>query len=130
MKKLLIAVMALMLSVGATAQFHHGGYYGHGYGYGYAPRVGLSVGLGYPYYPYYYPYGYPYYGYPYYYHSSKLDLKIDEINNKYDYKKSLVKHDKALSHKQKRAEKKELQYEREQAINQAKQDYYNNLDKK
>src|ERR1700741_5440147 len=109
MKKILIAVTALALSMSAMAQFHHG-YYGRGYGYGYGPRVGLSVGVGYPYYPYYYPYGYPYYGSSYYY-PSKLDLKIDEINNKYDYKKSLVKHDKGLSHQQKKAEKKELKYE-------------------
>ena len=129
MKKILIGVIALMLSIGAMAQFHHG-YYGRGYGYGY-PRVGLSVGVGYPYYsyyPYYYPYGYPSYGY--YYQPTQLDLKIEEINNKYDYKKSLVKHDKGLSHQQKKAEKKELKYEREQAIDQAKQDYYNNLGKK
>ena len=129
MKKILIGVVVLMLSMGASAQFHHG-YYGRGYGYAY-PRVGLSVGVGYPYYsydPYYYPYGYPYYGY--YYRPTQLDLKIEEINNKYDYKKSLVKHDKGLSHQQKKAEKKQLEYEREQAINQAKQDYYNNPGKK
>ena len=126
MKQILIALVALTLSTGAMAQFHHG-YYGGGHGF-YGPRVGLSVGVGYPYgYPYYgYPYGYPYYG-GYYYRPSKLDLTIDDINNKYDYKISLVRHDKALSHKQKKAEKKQLKYERSQAIIEAKQSYYNNL---
>jgi hypothetical protein len=127
MKKLLIALVALTLSTGAMAQFHHS-YYGGGHGF-YGPRVGFSVGAGYPYYPYGY-YGAPYYGYPYYYgnnggYESKLDLKIDEIKSKYRYKISLVKHDKALTHAQKKTEKKELKYEREQAIIGAKQDYYN-----
>jgi hypothetical protein len=140
MKKLLIIWVALVLSTGAIAQ-RHGGFGGHygGYGYGggfYGPRVGLSLGLGYPYYPYgpygyYYPYGAPYYGGNSGGYENKLTLKIEEINNKYDYKKSLVKQDKALSHHQKRMEKKALKYEREQAISQAKEDYYNNkFDKK
>jgi hypothetical protein len=128
MKKLLIAMVALVLSTGAMAQFRHGYYGGHGF---YRSNVGVSVGFGYPYYgyygyPYYYPYGPTYYssGYP-----SKLELKVEDINNQCDYKISLVKNDKGLSHKEKRAEKRQLRYQRDQAIIQAKRDYYNSLAK-
>ena len=60
MKASLLAVLALVLSQSAFAQYHHG-YGGHGY---YGPRVGFYFGAPFPVYPppaYYYP---PEYYYP------------------------------------------------------------------
>ncbi|MBS1228612.1 MAG: hypothetical protein H6R17_1889 [Proteobacteria bacterium] len=59
MKAFLLAILALLLSQSAFAQYHgHGGYYGHGgHGY-YGPRVGFYFGAPYPWVPpptYYYP---------------------------------------------------------------------------
>ena len=127
MKKLFVGVFALIISTGAMAQFH--GYYHGGF---YRPHVGVAVGVGFPVgYPYYGPYygpG-PYYNNSTYYdtYPDKLDLKIKSIKNKYYYRRDLVKHDKQLSHKEKKREKKQLKYERDQAIIQAKQDFYTSV---
>ena len=125
MKKLFVVLFTLIVSSGAMAQYHGGGHWGYGGGV----RVGIVGGYGYyPYYynPYYYPYPPPYYyGNGYYGYSNKLDIKISQIKDKYEYKISLVRNDKSLPHKQRRAEIKQLKYERKQAIAQAKADYYN-----
>ncbi len=100
-----------------------------------APSVGFRVGVGYPYYgygyrfgsPYYY--GAPYYGYRNYYGSyrnnSKLNLQIESI--KLDYKKQIkdVRHDKSITHTERRAQIRDLKNEREQAIISAQQAFIN-----
>lgn len=125
MKTLLIILSSVMLSLGASAQ-HKGGYY-----HVYHPRVivtpsvGFGFGYGYPYfgYPYYgYPYGYP--G-PYVYRTTpyKLSLQIQSI--KIDYKNQIrdARHNKSLSHSQRRREIRTLKSERDQAIITAEQNF-------
>ncbi|MGH2648000.1 MAG: hypothetical protein ACRDE8_10550 [Ginsengibacter sp.] len=125
MKTILIILSSVMLSLGVSAQ-RKGGYY-HVYRPRVivAPRVGFGLGYGYPYfgYPYYgYPYGYPN---PYGYRTSpyKLSLQIQSI--KIDYKNQIrdARHNKSLSHSQKRQEIRTLKSERDQAIISAEQNF-------
>jgi len=129
MKKLMVIVVALGLALGASAQRFGHGYIGRGHVYVAPPRV--SVGIGYsPFYaPFgYYPYGYPYgYGGMYYsrpYHPSKLDIQIEDIKNDYSDKIWSAKHDESLSRKERRNVVHQLKSERDQAINDAKRNYY------
>ena len=127
MKKLMVIVVALGLAMGASAQrFGHG--YGGGHGYIAPPRV--SVGIGYGYSPFYYsPFGYsPYYGYnnvyarPY--RPSKLELQIEDIKNDYADKIWSAKQDNSLSRKERRKVVHQLRAERDQAVIDAKRNYY------
>jgi hypothetical protein len=118
MKKLLIILLSLTITVSASAQFHHahvvvvgGGYYGS-----YYPYYGAYYGFGYP-----YPY-YPYYGYGY--RPTRLDLKIEDIQNDYKEKIWAAKHDEGLPHKERRAEVRRLKKERDDAILNARKNYY------
>ena len=137
MKTLLIVFTLSSLSLGASAQ-KNGGHYGGSYHHIYraprvivAPSVGFGWGYGYPYlgYPYF---GYPYYGYPYpygnpYYGSRrepyKLSLQIQSI--KTDYKKQIkdVRHNKSISHAEKKKEVQNLKAERDQEIINAQINY-------
>jgi hypothetical protein len=121
MKKLLIILLVVFVAFSASAQFRgHGGYY-------YGPRVVIAGGYApysyYPFYAYPYPYGY----YPHYragYRPSKLELQIDKIEYDYKEKKWLVKHDKSLQHKERRRQIRQLKHDRDQAIADAKLNYY------
>jgi hypothetical protein len=139
-KRLFILLFSLGLAFGASAQrfgghggvaFGHGGYYGGGY----YPRtyVGVGVGFGYPfgYYPYggYGPWGYPYAYPPYYYGygamPTQLELQIKDIKNDFDQQIKDVRHDKALSHSEKRQKIDQLKADRDNAVVQARHDYFN-----
>ena len=134
MKKLLVVLFSFGLALGASAQ--RVGHFGHvGGGYVYQPHVVVGVGLGYgfgPYYPYYgfyspWGFGYPP---PYYYGNgampSRLAVQIDGI--KMDYKDQIkgIRQDKSLSHKERRARIKQLKRDRDQAVVQARKDFYYN----
>lgn len=123
MKTLLIMLLAVTISVGASAQ--HRVYYPS-----YHPRVYISpysygLGFGYPYlgYPYF---GYPSYGYPYYGNRPmpyKLSLQIQSI--KVDYKNKIreARKDKSIGHKQRRQEIRSLKAERDQDIINAQRNF-------
>jgi hypothetical protein len=126
MKKLFIIALSLGLATGVSAQryFHGGG------GYHYAgPRVSIGIGGYAPFYPYYgfspfyaypRPYGYGAGGY----RPSKLALKIEDIKNDYADKIWSAKHDTSLSRKERRKMVHQLKHERDQAITDAKRNYY------
>ena len=122
MKKLLIILVITVTALSASAQrFHPGGRGGH---YVSRPHVVVRAGVYAPFNPYY---GYPFYPYPSYYgyeRPTKLDLKIEDIKNDYQDKIWSVKHNESLSRKEKRRTVHQLRYERDQAIIQAKKDYY------
>ncbi|MDE3250333.1 MAG: hypothetical protein KGO82_16850 [Bacteroidota bacterium] len=124
MKRILIAIVALGLSFGASAQR-----FGHGFGgrvYVAPPRV--SVGIGYS--PFFYsPFGFYPYGYNslYYnraYRPTKLDLTIEDIKNDYSQKIWAAKHDDTVPRKERRKIVHQLRAERDQAIIDAKRNYY------
>lgn len=128
MKKFLIVLLATGLALGASAQrvSHGGGRYYHGGHYG-RSRVIISTGVYAP----FYPYGYGYWGYPYYPYSygyierpTRLELKIEDIRNDYQDKIWSARHDNSLSRKERRAAVHRLKHERDQAIIDAKRDYY------
>ena len=148
MKTVLAVMVSLSLCVGASAQRRSGGFshsyggfshtyiaprvvvapsVGFGYGYGY-PAVGLGLGYGYPF------FGYPYLGYPYPAYgyrggygynnaSAQLSYKIQSI--KLDYKAQIkeTRHNKSLSHSERRAQISNLKNEREQAIIAAQENF-------
>src|SRR5579871_4228134 len=131
MKKILILLLSLGVAYGASAQrghtvIVHGGYGYHG---GWYPRtyVGVGFGFGYPW--GYYPYGYGPYP-PYYYGygaiPNQLELQVRDIRNDYAGQIKEVKHDKALTHKERRAKIDQLKADREAAIVQARHDYFYN----
>ena len=124
MKKLLIILLATGLALSVSAQkFQHGGQSYHG-----RSRVVISSGVysPYPYYGSYY--GYPFYPYPYnYYYAgrpTKLELKIEDIKNDYREKIWSARHDKSLPRKERVKNVHRLKHDRDQAINQAKRNYY------
>ena len=99
MKKVLIILFALAVSIGASAQKRYtnrGGY----------TRSHVIVTYGRPYYyPHYYWYYDPfYYPYGYYPRESRLDIKIDGIRSEYQDKIWSARHDKRFS----KAKRKEL----------------------
>ncbi|MDP4263814.1 MAG: hypothetical protein Q8941_14900 [Bacteroidota bacterium] len=121
MKKLLIILAVSGLAISASAQrFSHGGgrYYGRS-------RVVISTGIYAPYYPYGY-YGYPFYAYPYGYmeRPTRLELKIEDIRNDYQDKIWSARHDKSLSRKERKETVHRLKQERDQAIIDARRNYY------
>jgi hypothetical protein len=126
-KRLFILLFSLGLAVGASAQrFGHGGYYGGGY----YPRtyVGVGFGFGYPfglYGPWGYPYAYPPYYYGYGAMPTQLELQIKDIKNDFDQQIKDVRHDKALSHSEKRQKIDQLKADRDNAVVQARHDYFN-----
>jgi len=134
MKKLLIVLFSLGMAVGASAQRVHvgGGFHGGGYHY-VRPRVVISSGFYSPFYsPYYSPYfgfGYPYWGFPpayngYNHRPTQLDIQIQDIKNDYTDRNWSARQDKNLSGHARRQKVRELKHERDQAVNQAKVDYY------
>jgi hypothetical protein len=125
MKKLLVVIMSFGLAMTASAQHHFRG--GGGFRYS-GPRVSIGIGAYAPFYPAY-GYGYsPFYTYPrsygYAYRPSKLTLKIEDIKNDYADKIWSAKNDTSLSRKERRKLVHQLKYERDQAIIEAKRNYY------
>ncbi|MBE7174221.1 MAG: hypothetical protein INR73_26840 [Williamsia sp.] len=133
MKKLLIVLFSLSVGLGASAQFK-----GHIAGGGarivrpqviiggYVPYVPFNPYMGYG-----YGFGYglnPYYGFPPYSNRasrpSKLDLQVEDIRHDYKDRIWSVKHDKSLSRQERKDKVKELKHEREDAISDAKRNYY------
>ncbi len=129
MKKLMVIIVALGLAMGASAQrFGHGGFGGGRRVYVAPPRVSVGLGFGYsPFYsPYYSPFGYSPYGYTnvYGHRPTKLDLKIEDIKNDYEDKIWSAKHDESLTRKERRKVVHQLRVERDQAVTDAKRNYY------
>ena len=126
MKTILIILISITLGLGASAQ-RKGGYY-----HVYRPRVivspsiGFGFGYGYPY------FGYPHYGYPnpYGYRGTPYKLSLEIQSIELDYKNQIrdARHNKSLSHSQRRQEIRSLKTERDQAILTAQQNFrYGNM---
>lgn len=139
-RNLLILLFSFGLAYGASAQrgvVHGGvamgghGYY-HGGGWGYHPRTYVGFGLGYPWWGWGYGWYGPWYGgYPGYYYGygvmpNQLELQVRDIRNDYQQQIKDVRHDKALTHKERRAKIDQLKTERDDAIVQARHDYFYN----
>lgn len=120
MKKLLIIVAAIGLAYSASAvPIPHGGRFYHS-----RPHVVVSAGIYSPFYPYY---GYPFYPYPafgYAERPTRLDLKIEDIQNDYKDKIWSARHDKSLSRHERKSTVEQLKHERDQAIIDTKRNYY------
>jgi hypothetical protein len=120
MKKLIVIMVALVLTLGASAQKRGGGVYVR-------PRTYVVVGggFGYPYYsPFYNPWYYPgYYGQGYR-RPTKLDMQIADIKSDYSDRIWSAKHDTSLSHRERRHEVHRLKIERDKAILDAKRNYH------
>ncbi|MDP4151589.1 MAG: hypothetical protein Q8927_04955 [Bacteroidota bacterium] len=136
MKKLLVILFSVGLALGASAQRGHGAVHGGG-GYVYHPRVVVGVGLGYgygfgygPYSPWgwYGPWGYPYP--PYYYGQgavpTRLALQISDIKNDYKAQIKSTRHDKTIPRSERRQKIRQLKHDRDQAIINARKDFYYN----
>ncbi|HVW99740.1 MAG TPA: hypothetical protein VHA52_04745 [Candidatus Babeliaceae bacterium] len=127
MKTLLITFALTILSLGTFAQ-RKGGYFHHApvTRVVVTPAIGLGFGFGYPYFGYpYYPYGYPYY-YGYGHAPYRLSSQIQAIKVDYRNRIKEARHDKSISHAQRRQEIRNLKAERAQAVADAERDFYNN----
>ncbi|PWT75105.1 MAG: hypothetical protein C5B59_09650 [Bacteroidetes bacterium] len=137
MKRLFIILLSLGLVSAASAQRSHlsmGG--GGGYHYYVRPHVSVVYGGYAPFYPYYgfgygySPFGYAPFGYypyvPYgcYNRPSKLTMEIEGIKSDYRDKISSARHDKGLTHDQRKEKVHELKLERDQLIADTKSNYY------
>lgn len=143
-KRLLIILLTLGIASGAYAQRFHGGEIGgggHFYGGGYRTGVivggygpswgwgwgypGLYLGYGYPFmfgYPGY-PYGYSPYGYG---GTSRLQMQLSDIKQDYADRIESVRSDMSLTGKERRQKVRALRHERDNAINDAKRNYWKN----
>lgn len=143
MKTLLVTLLSLGLAVGASAQrgghaiVHGGGGFYHApvYHYHYYPRsyVGVGFGYGYPWgYGLYGPWGpYGYAPYPPYYYGygampPELAGEIQGIKDDYGQQIKDVRHDKALTHHEKRAKIDQLKQDRDASVIKARHDFYFN----
>lgn len=124
MKKLIVILVITFLATGAFAQK---GFRGGGVRI-IAPRPVIALGA---YSPFYYGYN-PFWGYPngygfnngYYHRPTKLDLQIADIKNDYQQKISAAKGDKSITKSERKQVVRDLKHDREQAIIEAKRDYY------
>lgn len=130
MKKILIILFSLGVGFGASAQYH-GRIAGGGAHYvrpqviigggGYLP-LSPYLGYGFGYNPLF---GSPYsQGYRYNNRPSKLDLQVEDIKNDYKDRIWSAKHDDSLSRKERRNKVHELKHERDNAVTDAKRNYY------
>ncbi|WP_143708878.1 hypothetical protein [[Flexibacter] sp. ATCC 35208] len=125
MKKIIIALTMTVMATGAFAMGPgHGGGGFHGGG-----RTTVIVGGGFGYYsPFYSPFGWGFgYGYPYYaapYRPTKLDMQVMDIKNDYADRIASVKMDRDLSGRERRQEVRQLKRERDNAVYDAKRNYY------
>jgi hypothetical protein len=90
-------------------------------------HVVITTGVYAPYYPYgyvgpFYPYPYPFGYYPV--RETKLERKIEDIQNDYKDRIWSARHDNTLSRKERKATVHELKHERDLAIADAKKNYY------
>ncbi|MBS1621753.1 MAG: hypothetical protein JST10_00325 [Bacteroidetes bacterium] len=125
MKRLLIILVSMAVSIGASSQHGKTSYIKY-------PRPRSHVVIVRPvYYPPYY-YGYytplyypfrPVYRYP---GETRLEIKIDSIRNDYRDKIWSARHDKSLSRSQRKETIHQLKHDRDLAINQAEAGYYKN----
>lgn len=119
MKKMIVIMAALVLTLCVSAQKRGGVYF--------RPRTHVIISGGYsPYFysPYYNPWYGQQYGYPMYHRPSKLDLQIADIKSDYSDRIWSVKHDKSMSGKERRQEVRRLRHERDKAITDAKINYH------
>jgi len=127
MKKLFVIVLSMMVVIAALAQTKSGGHYWAGGRY-YRPHTRVIVGVGagyYPYYPYYSPfYSYGYWGGPRFYRSTRLELKIEDIQADYKDRIYSARHDKAISKSERKATIRQLRSDRDLAIRDAERNYY------
>lgn len=119
MKTILVFCFAFVITTSAAAQK----YYGHPY---YHPRAHtyVGIGLGFPYYsypPFYYPY---YYGSPFYTRPTKLEREIADIKSDYQDKIWSARHDKSLTHSERKSEVHRLKAERDTALRDAEYNYH------
>src|SRR3954454_1337485 len=138
MKKLLIVLLSVGFTLGAAAQPKIGGGFSggagivRGGGHYVRPRVTVVAPYTYisPYYGLGYGFGYsrfydPFYRYPRFQSQpSQLDLQIEDIKNDFQYQISSVKHDKSLAKDVRKQKVRDLKHEREDAIIEAKKNYY------
>jgi hypothetical protein len=137
MKKLLVILFSAGLALGASAQRTHFAGGGH-VGVVYQPRIvvgtGFGLGFGYGFGPYwgypgfYGPWGYPYP--PYYYGQgsmpTRLAVQVNDIKSDYQAQIKSTRHDKTIPRKERRERIKQLKIDRDQAVIQARKDYFNN----
>jgi hypothetical protein len=157
MKKLLVVMFSLSLTLSLTAQPKIGGgfrggnvregirgggvYMNKGTRY-IRPQVTVIAPYAsmYPYYGYglgprlgvgYSPFYDPFYNsrmQPYQSRPTQLDLQIEDIENEYDYKISSAKDDKSLSKDERKQKIRDLKHERDQEVIDAKKSYYSAKD--
>ena len=125
MKRILLVLFSFGIIISASAQrgYGHGGW---SYGHRSYPRV--SIGIGYSPFAPYYGYGYSPYGYPPIYRtgsSPRLAMQLDNI--RMDYKERIwqARHDRSLSHHERKMKIHELKNQREIALADARRNYYN-----
>lgn len=118
MKKILFLSLIIALSLGASAQHRISGYRHYP-----RTRVVVSAGI-----PFNYGYGYynPYYApsYRYSQRESRLDLQIEDIKADYQDRIWSARHDKSLSRSERKRTIHELKRDRDQAVIDAKRNYY------
>jgi len=139
MKKSLLMLLAIGLTLGASAQPKIGGGFRGGGGVHYTrPHITVVSPYTYvrPYYGLGFGYGYsPFYD-PFYRYQrfssrpSELDLQIEDIRNDYDYQISSVKHDKTLAKDERKQKIRDLKHQKEDEIIEAKKEYYKASDNK
>jgi hypothetical protein len=138
MKKLVVILVALGLTFGASAQSKRSG------GVGPVPGKKVVIIRSYPPFSPFYGYGRPYYGYPPFRYSpfyspfgfgfdnayryqnrpTKLDLRIEDIKNEYQDRIASVRQSDELSRKEKRQKVQELKNSRDKEINETRKNYY------
>ena len=128
MKKISIVLFSVIMAISASAQkvIVH-------------PVVPVRPHVVYYYQPFYPYYAYPYYGFNYswyyghpaYYHyrPTKLDMQIQDIENEYSDRISSVRADDSLTHHERRVKIRGLKHERDQAVDDAKKNYYKQYEK-
>ena len=122
MNKILVVLFSVFLALSASAQkvvvrplvVHT------------VPRVAHYYPRPYYYNPYYFGFNYAYNmpAYYHYNHPTKLDRQVQDIENEYSDRINLVKTDDGLSHHEKRQKIREIKHERDQAVSDAKKNYY------
>ncbi len=140
MKHILIIILAIGLAAGAGAQTKVRG--------GNAPvrtRVivaapvvpawGFGYGFGARFSPFYDPFYSPFHD-PYLRHRpvqsrvpAELQLNLDEIENEYNFRLSSTKSDRSITGKERRQKMRELKYEREAALIDARRNYLNRTER-
>ena len=139
MKRILAIMIAVGLALGASAQTKIRGQVPTVNSGGNGGKQKVIVVAPRPYNPFYSPYygysrwGYDPFGYnPYYFGwrqdrvsvPTKLDLEIEQIKSDYHHQIATVRHDKSISKSERKQAIRDLKHEREDAIIDAKKDYY------